>query len=129
MAIKTYRMTATAEGHFWKALRESKQKWGHKRAEKYRVEFLAGLQHIADSHQTFNSPHREELDVGTAFTIHLVEHRYVAFQEHDKNTIIIAGIFHESMDIPTRLRELQGMTQHEIDALKRAIDLTQTQKG
>lgn len=129
MTTKTYRMTATAEGHFWKALRESKQKWGHKRAEKYRVDFLAGLQHIADSHRTFNSPHRDELAEGTAFSIHLVEHRYVAFQEHDKNTVIIAGIFHESMDIPTRLKELQGMTRHEIDGLKREIERTKTNKG
>ena len=121
MTTKTYRMTATAEGHFWNALRQSKQKWGHKRAEKYRVKFLVGLQNIADNHQTFNSPHREELAEGTVFSIHLVEHRYVAFQEHGKNTIIVAGIFHESMDIPTRLRELQSMARQEIDALKRQI--------
>ena len=61
MTCRTYYMTATAEGHFWKALRESKQKWGHKRAEKYRVDFLQGLQYIADNHQTFNSLHRDEL--------------------------------------------------------------------
>ncbi|MBF0460219.1 MAG: type II toxin-antitoxin system RelE/ParE family toxin [Magnetococcales bacterium] len=122
MTRKMYRMTATAEGHFWKALRESRQKWGHKRAEKYRVDFLQGLQRIADNHPVFNAPHRDELAADTAFLIHLVEHRYVAFQEHDKETIIIAGIFHESMDIPTRLRELQGLVRHEIDALKREID-------
>ena len=122
MTRRTDYMTATAEGHFWKALRESKQKWGHKRAEKYRVDFLQGLQHIADNHQTFNSLHRDELAEGTAFLIHLVEHRYVAFQEQDKDTIIIAGIFHESMDIPARLMELQNLVRHEIDALKREIN-------
>ncbi|MEI7668939.1 MAG: type II toxin-antitoxin system RelE/ParE family toxin [Pseudomonadota bacterium] len=129
MTIKTYCMTETAENHFWKALHESKQKWGHKRAAKYRVDFLKGLQHIAESHQTFNSPHREELSEGTEFSIHLVEHRYVAFQEYDKNTIIIVGIFHENMDISTRLKELQSMAQQEIEVLKRDIERTQNKKS
>ncbi len=120
MAQKTYHMTATAETHFWNALRESKQKWGRKRAEKYRIDFLAGLQHIADNHQTFNSPHRTTMAEGTAFSIHLVEHRYVAFQTYG-NDVIIAGIFHEHMDVPARLNELQNMSQAEIDAIRAIV--------
>ena len=64
------------------------------------------------------------------FSIHRVEHRYVAFQVHDAKTIIIAGFFHESMDIPNRLLELQSMTQPEMDALKRRIaSAGSTRKG
>jgi plasmid stabilization system protein ParE len=129
MPRSTYRITSTAREHLKKAVRDTQRTWGAKQARKYNTDFLAGLQYIADNHQTFNSPHRDELADGTAFSIHLVEHRYVAFQEHGKNAIIIAGIFHESMDIPTRLRELQSMARHEIDALKREIDRTKTNKN
>jgi plasmid stabilization system protein ParE len=121
MAKKTYRMTATAEGHFWKILRESKQKWGYQRAEKYRTDLLRGFQHIADTHPYSRTPHRDAMAEGTIFSIHLVAHRYVVFQEYDKNTIIICGLFHESMDIPTRLKELQNLTRHEIDILTREV--------
>jgi len=69
------------------------------------------------------------MEEGTNFSIHLVEHRYIAFQEHDKNTVIIAGIFHESMDIPSRLKELQAMTKLEIDALKYEIERANVDKG
>ncbi len=121
MRRNIYIMTATAERQFWEALSDTHYKWGHAQAEKYRVKFLAGLQHIADNHRTFNSPHRNELAKDTAFSIHLVEHRYVAFQEHDKNTIIITAVFHESMDIPAQLKELRNMAQHEIEALKQVL--------
>lgn len=125
MPRSAYRMTNTAREHLKKAVRDTQGTWGAKQARKYNAEFLTGLQHIADNHHTFNSPHRAELAEGTVFSIHLVQHRYVAFQEHDKNTVIIAGIFHESMDISSRLKELQAMARHEIDALKREISRTQ----
>ncbi len=121
MMTKTYHLTTTAEISFWQALRETEKKWGHARAEKYRLDFLAGLQDIADNHRTFHSPHRAALAEGTPFSLHLVEHRYVVFQAMDENTIIISGIFHENMDIPTRLKELQKLGKHEIAALQRRI--------
>jgi plasmid stabilization system protein ParE len=102
-------------------VRDTQKTWGAKQARRYNTDFLAGLQYIADNHHNFNSPHRDEMADGTDFALHLVEHRYVAFQEHGKNAVIIAGIFHEKMDIPTRLRELQNLARHEIDALKREI--------
>jgi plasmid stabilization system protein ParE len=114
-------ITPTAQNHIRNALSNTRDKWGHNQAVKYRQKLEQGLQHIADNHHTFNSPHRNELAKDTTFSIHLIEHHYVAFQKHDKNIIIIAGIFHESMDIKTRLTELHSMTRHEIDALKREI--------
>jgi plasmid stabilization system protein ParE len=72
-------MTATAERQFWDALAETQEKWGQDRAEKYRLDFLAGLQNIADNHHNFRSAYRKKLAEGTDFSIHLVEHRYVAF--------------------------------------------------
>lgn len=124
MTRKTYRMTATAEAQLKKAVRDTKQAWGIKQARKYAADLLAGFQFIAENHASLNAPHRDELAEGTAFSIHLIGHRYIAFQVHDQDTIIIVGLFHESMDIPTRLKELQGLAQHEIDSLMREIDRT-----
>ena len=58
---------------------------------------------------------------GADFRVHLLEHRYVVFQDHDAHNIIIAGIFHEKMDIPSRIRELAMMTHDEIEIIKTQI--------
>lgn len=113
-----YWLTPTARNHIRLAIQETRKNWGSQQALKYRHALQAGLQYIADNHRTFHSPHRDALAAGTTFRLHLMEHRYVAFQKHDDNTIIIIGVFHESMDIPSQLKELRNMAQHEIEALK-----------
>lgn len=114
-----YWMTPTAGEHYRKAVSDTKDKWGIVQAEKYRIALKRGFQYIAEKHQSFNSSHRQGLAEGTEFSLHLVEHRYVVFQKYDDG-VIIAGIFHESMDIPTRLKELQDMSKKEIDIIKKA---------
>lgn len=121
---RNYLMTSTAESHFWKALHDTRKKWGQKQAEEYRIKFLDGLQNIADNYQNYNSAHRKNLALGTDFSLHLVEHRYVVFQEIGQNNIIIVGIFHESMDIPRHLRELQESAKLEVKEVKQKIILT-----
>jgi plasmid stabilization system protein ParE len=114
-------ITPTARKHIRKILDDTRDQWGSRQATKYRRDLMGGLQRIADNPQRFRSPHREELVEGTEFAVHLVKHHYVAFQTHYTDGVIIAGMFHESMDIPTKLRELQQMARHEIDALRREI--------
>lgn len=108
--LKTYRLTATAEAHLRHVVRNTHHRYGINQAKKYNDALLQGFQSIAEKHLTFHSPHRNELAKDTVFSIHLVEHHYVVFQEQDQRTIVIVGIFHESMDIPSRLRELQTIT-------------------
>jgi plasmid stabilization system protein ParE len=124
-----YRMTHTARDHLREAVRDTQKKWGQKQASRYNIAFFDGLQRLANNHHRLRSPHRDELVEGTDFSIHLIQHRYVAFQPHNPTTIIIAGIFHESMDIPTKLRELQQMARHEIDALRQEIGFSPSQNG
>jgi plasmid stabilization system protein ParE len=119
MPRSLYLMTPTAREHLKTAVKDTRKIWGAKQARKYGKNFLGGLQDIADNHRTFHSPHRAALAEGTPFSLHLVEHRYVVFQAMDENTIIISGIFHQNMDIPTRLKELQKLEKHEIAALQR----------
>jgi plasmid stabilization system protein ParE len=122
MAKNFYRMTATARNHLKMAVRDTKRIWGGQQAKKYATEFLAGLQHIADNHQRLHSAHRCTLTEGTDFSIYLVQHRYVAYQPYGQDCVIITGIFHEKMDLPARLKELQRITRQEIDAVKREIE-------
>jgi plasmid stabilization system protein ParE len=115
-------LTKTAEKHFWQALKETRSMWGSKQAARYRIQILAGLQHIADNHQRLHSAHRCTLTEGTEFSIYLVQHRYVAYQPYGQDCVIITGIFHEKVDLPARLKELQRITRQEIDAVKREIE-------
>jgi plasmid stabilization system protein ParE len=112
-----YWLTPTANAHYWKIVSDTRQKWGNSQAVKYRSALRAGFQKIADDHKSFHSPHREDLAGGTDFDLHLIEHHYVAFQVRNDQLVIIAGIFHENMDIPARLRELKNMSEGEIAAL------------
>jgi plasmid stabilization system protein ParE len=114
-------VTPTARNHIRKIISDTRDKWGTAQAVQYRRQLEDGLQHIAAHHHTFHSPHREALADGTAFSLHRVQHHYIAFLAHPRKGVIIVGVFHERMDLPTRLRELQNLAQHEIDALKREI--------
>lgn len=121
MKRNTYHLTPTAESHFWQALADTKRMWGQRQAEKYRLQLLEGFQAIADNHRGFRFVHREALAEGTDFELHLAAQRYVAFQPFEKDSVIIAAMFHERMDIPGRLRELQQMSAQEIALLKQQI--------
>lgn len=99
---------------------------GPDQAEKYKQQQLAGFETIAQEHETLRTAHREALAKDTPFRLHLVEHHYVVYQSHDAFNVIIVGILHERMDIPTRLRELQSLSRHEIDVLRREIDRSHT---
>jgi plasmid stabilization system protein ParE len=121
MVTHRYHMTATAESHFWAALDESQERWGARRAEKYRIDFLSGLQSLAKNHTMLRATFRNVMTEGAEFRVHRLEHRYVVFQEHDEFNLIIAGIFHEKMDIPSRIGELAMMTGDEIAAIKEII--------
>ena len=122
MTRKTYRLTQTAEAQLKMAIRSTKERWGIAQARTYSADLLAGFQYIAENHADFHSPHRDALAKDTDLLIHLVAHRYIAFQSHDQDTVIIVGIFHESMDMPNRLKDLQRMTQNEVATIKRDIE-------
>lgn len=122
MTLPAYHLTETALSQFETVIRETAYRWGWRQAETYRDALLEGFQEIAVGHPTLHSPHRAALASGTGFSLHLVEHHYVCFTLHDKATVIVAGLFHEAMNIPARLNELRTMSTDEIAALQDAID-------
>lgn len=113
----TYHLTGTAIAQYRRAVRDTAKKWDKRQARIYRQKLIDGFQEMAENHKNFNSPHRDELAKYTAFPLHLVERHYIAFQAHDENNVIIAGVLYEGMNIPVRLKELQSMSRHEIAAI------------
>jgi plasmid stabilization system protein ParE len=122
MARRRYWITPTAKAQFNKILKDTRARWGTDQARRYAAALQSGFQQIADSHPSLRSPHRDELAQDSPLSVHRVEHHYVAFQAHSDGHIIIAGIFHEKMDIPRRLQDFRNITSHELRALKRQID-------
>lgn len=115
-------MTATAEQQFWRALGESREKWGLAQMERYRLNFLAGLQNLAENHLRLRTVHRQAQAAGSPFELHLIEHRYVGFQAYSPEVIIVTGIFCKTTDLPARLQELTLMTESKIAAIRQMIE-------
>jgi plasmid stabilization system protein ParE len=118
--MRRFYLTDTAVALFEEAIERTARKWDLQQADKYGEALRAGFQKIADG-IVARSEHREEMAKGIDYKIHKVEHHYVVYQPHDKYNVIIAGLFYERMDIPTRLRELQNASPHEIAALMTEI--------
>jgi toxin ParE1/3/4 len=117
-----FHITPTARKQLIEAVRDTKRKWGLAQSKRYNEAFLAGLNKLAKNHKSIGTGHRAAMTRGTDFQLHLIEHRYVVFLPHDNYNIIIAGIFHERMDIPARVQELALLTRDEIDAIAEQID-------
>ncbi len=116
-----WRMTNTAIVHLEEIVERTAFRWGYEQAFKYHNLLRIGFQEIADRYKSFKNPHRAQLAEGTDFEIHLVEHHYVVFKICNDQSIIIAGIFHEKMDIPIHLRSLQRMDKREISNIEDEI--------
>ena len=122
MNRRTYYLTDTALVHLEKAIRDTARRWDLDQAATYRDALLNGFQDIAENHKGFNFLHRNDLAKGTDFSLHLVEHHYVAFKARENGDVIIVGLFYERMNIPVRLKELQCMSLPEIAALEDEIE-------
>lgn len=122
MTIREVHMTETALDAFEAALEYTASRFGFRQAERYRDELLAGIEKIAAEPDRIRTAFRDELAEGTDYSLCLVGGRYIAYQMHGKNAVIIAGLFRGGMDIPRHLRELQQLNAGEIEAIRRAID-------
>lgn|GEM_PF-1829892 len=114
-----YFLTETATSQYRKIIFYTAQKFGVEQAKKYRAQLRKGILKIAEKNISIKTSFREETASHTSFSIHLVVHHYIAFQVQTNKHIIIAGIFHESMDLPARLLQLQEMSKKEIAAINR----------
>ena len=84
------------------------RRWGEKQAEKYIHGLHNHLQQLADKIlQWRDLPNRilvpPDIDIKIYFSVY--EYHYLFFRELSDGDIGIMSILHESMDLPTRLRE------------------------
>ncbi len=121
MSRAKYLLTRTAAEQYRRIIIETANRFGVSHAQKYRAALRDGFKKIAANQVIPLSPHREELADGTGFYIHLIGHHYVVIVSVESKAIIIAAIFHERMDIPSRLKELKSKSKSEIDELKRLL--------
>ena len=120
--MTSYHLTQTALAHLEEAISMTARKWGREQAKTYDAALEKGFKEIAKQGGAIVTDFRADMAKGRDFSLHLVEHHYVAFKINGCNNVIIAGIFHEKMNIPVKLKRLQQMSRGEISDLRDEID-------
>jgi plasmid stabilization system protein ParE len=120
--MTNYHLTSTALAQLDEAVRKTARKWGLTQAMIYKAAMEKGFEKIATRGESIMTDFCSDMAKGSDFSLHLVEHHYVAFKAHDKDNIIIAGVFHEKMNIPVKLKNLQQMSRSEISDLEDEIN-------
>jgi len=117
-----YHLTTTARAQTERVIRETARKWGLAKAVAYNAALEKGFEEIAKLGQFMMTDFRANMVKGTDFSLHLIEHHYVAFKAYNGKNVIIVGVFHEKMNIPVKLKNLQQMSRAEISYLRDEID-------
>lgn len=113
--------TPTALEHFRNILIYTKKNYGTEQMHKYSALLKKGFSEIAKNHQ-HEEGKRTDWKNNTGFELQNIQHYYVVYKIIRGNILVITGIFHNSMDIPTRLKELQRMSQQEIMTLAKRLN-------
>lgn len=114
-----YHLTPTAYGHLGHLTDYGIDRWGQRRTYDYVRELYAGFQHIADRHDTL--PKRTRLTEALKIQLHRVGSHYIAFVVLAPDVVAITSILHQRMDVSTRLRELQALTDEEVGDMRAAF--------
>lgn len=115
--MRRYRLTPTAAANFEQIGRETAQKWDDGQAFRYLSELRNGFQAIAERHEHLP---RKATGVGEQ-RMYRVNHHYIVFWVMTPDIVAITTILHERMDVPTRLRNAQIRTSHEVADVRHAI--------
>ena len=75
--------------------------WGEKQADKYVRDLYEAIEKAAINKYLWRKVEHEELK-GVFFVRY--EHQYVFFRELSKDLLGVVNVLHESMDIPSRLK-------------------------
>ncbi|MEZ5690293.1 MAG: type II toxin-antitoxin system RelE/ParE family toxin [Rickettsiales bacterium] len=114
-------LTPTALEHFSNILRYTKKKYGSKQMLEYSALLKKGFNEIAINHRNEANKHLNWKD-STGFELQHIQHYYVVYKIIEGNIFVIAGIFHHSMDMPNRLKELGQMSKQEIATLTKKLN-------
>ncbi len=114
-------LTPTASEHFRDILIYTKKKYGIEQMHKYSAMLKKGFAEIAANHQN-EVGKRLDWKNNIGFELQHIQHYYVVYKIISDNIFVIAAIFHHSMDIPERLKELQRLSQKEISMLNKKLN-------
>lgn len=94
----------------------SVEHWGKRSAEKYLDEIEAGLERLKSQPSLL----RTEPDLHAALRFYRVN-KHLLVCDVSSESIVVLTVIHASMDIPTRLAELQPMLAAEVELLHRRL--------
>lgn len=89
----------------------TQRKWGKKQAHRY-IRSLISECHLMAPQQKLK-PHIKPLALPELF-LHKTNHHYIIFKRPEEHSVTILNFFHERMDIPTRLKEMQHLSENDI---------------
>jgi len=112
-------LTPTAIKHAGGIALSGRKSWGEDRGFKYLEALYDGFQHIADRHDAL--PKRTRLTGASKIQLHRVGRHYIAFVIVAPDLVAITPILHQHMDVSTRLRELQALTDKEVGDMRAAF--------
>mgnify|MGYP001602367990 CR=1 FL=1 len=114
-------LTPTALEHFRDILIYTKKKYGIQQMHKYSALLKEGFGEITANHKN-EVGKRLDWKNNIGFELQYIQHYYVVYKIINDNIFAIAAIFHHSMDIPERLKELQRLSQKEISTLTKRLN-------
>ena len=97
-------------------LNYSAEQWGQKTADKYLRELEAGLERLKANPNLL----QRHPDFGSGLTFYRVS-KHLLVCDVQSNSIVVLTVIHASMDIPSRLAELQPTLSDEVELLHRKL--------
>ena len=97
--MSTYLLTAAAEADLRDIIRYTRQQWNNAQVRRYIAKLEKAMQRLAEGEGAFKNLG----EVYPALRVVLCEHHYVFCLARDAALPLIVAIFHERMDLMTRL--------------------------
>jgi len=105
--------TPTARAKIRQIYNYSCDRWNEETAKKY----LAGLEEVIKSVAKGRTATKINREFSTRFSYCTAKRHYIFF-EHQKDKLIVASIFHTSMDVQDRMTEEMTAIDREINAIE-----------
>lgn len=102
----------------------STERWGKRTAEKYLHELERGLERVKE-HPDLLKP---ETDFHSALMFYRMKNHVFVCDTQTKS-IVVLTVIHSSMDIPSRLAELQPELAAEVEILHRKLQASRSRIG
>ncbi|EGM8498314.1 TPA: type II toxin-antitoxin system RelE/ParE family toxin [Escherichia coli] len=97
--MTAYVLTAEAEADMRSIIRYTRKEWGTAQVRRYIAKLEQGIAHLANGQGSF----RDMSELYPALRMARCEHHYVFCLPRESEPALVVAIFHERMDLMTRL--------------------------